>query len=77
MQYKTILNPNFVVAMSELQDAFLEGWRIDTDNYPAHNLVYFEINLVKDDKDQVKEVFQESAQKTEVKRAGRPPKGAQ
>ena len=59
MQFKTIVNPSFLVATLELQDALLEGWRIDPVNYPANNFMYFEINLIRDDAEAVQTAFSE------------------
>lgn len=72
MQYKTIVSPSIPVAMLEFQDALLEGWRIDVDNLPVSHVMYYEIQLVREDAEAVKEVFTEEPRKA----AGRPPKGA-
>ena len=59
MQFKSIVNPSFLMVALELQDALLEGWRIDPVKYPAHNLVYFEVNLIRDDAEAVQTTFAE------------------
>lgn len=76
MKYKSLVNPSFLVITLELQDALLEGWRIDMDNLPVNNFTYSEIHLVKDDEEKPKDVI---AQEPDVvrKAAGRPPKAKQ
>lgn len=73
MQYKTLVNPSFLVITLELQDALLEGWRIDMDNLPVNNFTYSEIHLVKEDEGKPKGAI---AHESDVvrKAAGRPPK---
>ena len=75
MQYKTIVSPSIPVAMLEFQDALLEGWRIDVDNLPVSHVMYYEIQLVREDAESVKDVFGSTEQVTPRKAAGRPPKG--
>lgn len=60
MKYKTLINPSFLVITLELQDALLEGWRIDPDNLPVNNFTYSEIHLVKDNAEDVVEVFEDT-----------------
>lgn len=70
MLYKTLVSPSFTAITLELQDAFLEGWRIDPENYPVNNLMYSEVHLVKD-ADEEPPIPQDQLPK---KSAGRPPR---
>jgi hypothetical protein len=79
MQQKSIIHPNFLIAVMELEEAFLDGWRIDTVKYPFMDFVCYHIYLVKEDSEAVKDVFVEAPAKEAevvVKKAGRPAKGA-
>ncbi len=76
MQYKPLINPSFPAILLEVQDYINRGWKVDESNYPVHNFIYFEVNMIKEDEDAVKDVFidvtpVESA--TPAKKAGRPP----
>jgi hypothetical protein len=82
MQYKTIVSPSIPVAMLEFQDALLAGWRIDVDNLPVSHIMYYEIQLVREDGEDVKEVFNTvhnpedtitPPEITSARKAGRPP----
>ena len=49
MQYKTLINPSFLVLMLDVQDHLKSGWEINPNNLPANTFVYYEVNLIKDD----------------------------
>lgn len=62
MQFKTIVNPSFVITQLELEEHIRDGWRIDQDNLPVDNMMYFEISLVRDEhREAVKAVFKEDS----------------
>lgn len=75
MQYKTLVNPSFLVVILDLQEAFLEGWRIDPDNLPVYNFIYNEINLIRDEENDCEELITENSEESTpaVRKAGRPP----
>ena len=61
MQYKTLINPSFLVLMMEVQEHFRAGWEIDENNYPTANFTYYEVHLVMDEtREAVLEAFKES-----------------
>lgn len=75
MQYKTLVNESFLVVILDLQEAFLEGWRIDPDNLPVYNFIYNEINLIRDEERDYEELITENSEESTpaVRKAGRPP----
>lgn len=62
MQYKTLVNPSFVVLMLEVQEHLNAGWYIDENNLPSANFTYYEVHLLLDEhREAVKEVFGEDS----------------
>ena len=53
MQYKTLINPSFLVLMLDVQEHIQSGWEIDPNNLPANTFVYYEVNLIKDENQEV------------------------
>lgn len=82
MQYKSLVNPSFLVLMMEVQQHIQEGWYIDENNYPTANFTYYEVHLIREDSENVKDVFDENpnvvvASESDVyirPKAGRPPR---
>lgn len=84
MQYKSLINPSFLVLMMEVQEHLQAGWYIDENNYPTANFTFYEVHLVRDEhREAVKEVFTNDVVDIEVpavvnttvkKPAGRPPR---
>lgn len=77
MNTKTILTPNFEVALLEFQEAIQDGWELSTINAP-HAFLQYEIHLVKhtglnDVASMLQELVVDNAQ-APVKRVGRPTK---
>lgn len=82
MQYKQLTNPSFTVLMMEVQDHLREGWTIDENNYPMAHIVYYEVNLIRDEyRDAVKDVFDSTVVQSEIvvkkSNAGRPARNKQ
>lgn len=71
MQYKSLVNPSFLVLMLDFQDHLKDGWEIDPNNLPVNNFMFHEVHLIKDDEDSVSEVFPNTLLMP-VKKAGRP-----
>lgn len=58
MQYKSLVNPSFLILMMEVQDHLREGWYIDENNYPTANFTYYEVHLIRDEhREAVKDIF--------------------
>ena len=88
MQYKSLVDPSFLVLMMDVQAHIQAGWKIDENNYPTANFTYYEVHLIKDDfSDAIKDVFDnpenilgtivnndDFGNATVKKAAGRPPK---
>lgn len=79
MQYKSLVNPSFLVLMLDVQEHFQAGWEIDPNNLPVNNFMFHEVHLIKDDVDNVflKSVDNDdpnwhSTQPTPTRKAGRP-----
>lgn len=53
MQYKSLINPSYLVLMLDFQEHLKNGWEIDPDNLPVQNMMYHEVHLIKDDEDGV------------------------
>lgn len=76
MQYKSLVNPSFLVLMLDVQEHLKAGWEIDPNNLPTNSFVYYEVNLVKDE---YAEAIAESFPTVDTpvvppaKKAGRPP----
>ena len=51
MQFKSLINPSFLVLALDLQEHLKDGWEIDPNNLPVNNFMYYEVHLIKDDED--------------------------
>lgn len=61
MSTKNIITPSFVTFCVEMEQAILEGFRIDFDNLPSTWGICYEAVLVRDDvKEELKAVFSDS-----------------
>ena len=61
MSTKNIFTPNLVIFSLELEQAVLEGFRIDPNNPPTTWLQAYDVTLVRDDvKEELKAVFKDS-----------------
>lgn len=77
MVTKILVNPSFPAIIMELQDAFIEGWRVDPVNAPADNFMYSEIYLIKDEaEDKPQGPENEFFKGTEIRKPGRPARKA-
>ena len=87
MQYKTLIEPSFLILMMEVQEHLRAGWQIDENNYPTANFTFYEVHLIREEhQEAIKEVFSENSfpdgeifntvivPEAPKKQAGRPPR---